>query len=252
MPKLIFPFDRIIDLHLSVVLSVLILFSGEALSDANKIRELELIDANFAGSAYDKKTGELIYIEEHHMSNLHGENEYVEIMQSLYKNAADEEIGRRKIVFKDGIVTEYVLRQKPIKLSESVVRTKNSIEISVNDSEKITQKVIPIKANDEVVIDAGFSTFIVRNWDALINGETLKFKFVAISRLSVVDLQVRLTARADDSLEFTMTAANPIIKMLMKPIHIEYLTESKKLYYYNGMSNLQNQNNQHYNVEIKY
>lgn len=210
---------------------------------------LYAVDINSTGSAYDVDTAQLVYTEQHTSTE---RNDGKHLLVSTYRNPKGDEICKRRVIFKNGKVVEYMLRQGSVRNSESVIRTSDSIEISVNDSAKIKQKIIPIDPNNEVVIDAGFSSFIVRNWEPLLAGETLNFDFVSVSRMSVIALQIRKVDEAQDSVEFSMTASNPIIKMMMKPIIVKYSSNNRQLAYYKGASNLKDEQGDHYQVEIKY
>jgi len=207
------------------------------------------IDINSTGNAYDISTEQLVYTENH--STLVKEDGKHQLL-SIYRDPKGDEICKRSVLFKNGKVVEYILRQSSARYSESVIRTRDSIEISINNSARIKQKIIPVEENSEVVIDAGFSPFIVRNWAALMAGETLKFNFVSVSRMSIVGLQISKTAQSEKTIEFAMTASNPIIRMLMTPIIVKYSVGDKQLAYYKGVSNLKDSQGENYEVEISF
>ena len=152
-------------------------------------------------------------------------------------------------------MTHYQLTQDSIGYSESITRDSGQITIDVGknqNTEKESDKTKTISNAEDIVIDAGFSDFIHRNWDDLLSGKTCKFKFSSTSRMSAVGLQVRLKETSEDEILFTMTASNPVIRMLLKPILVGYSSETRDLAYYKGVSNIKNDKGKAYNVEIFY
>lgn len=215
------------------------------------ITNVQAIQHDLNGKVYDIKTKELIYTEEHRVIKEDG----LDVMHSLYIDTNNKQIGTRKVVFENDRVNQYELQQAHIDYRETVGRNDNKINIAESDQGKQKEKSVTTKGINHVVIDAGFSNFIVRNWDQLLDGKTLKFNFASPSQMNVVKLQVKQakTASGDtDNIMFNMTAANPFFKLLMTPVKIGYNAQTKQLAYYRGISNLQDENGDYYDVEITY
>jgi len=226
-----------------------LMLSNSHLAHSVNINEAEY---RFTGNAFDIKTGTFLYTEQHTLQTIDGNA----LLSTLYTDTEKNTIGTRNVEFIDDKVANYTLIQAPIDYQESITRQTGSALFKQNKKGKKTAKNRPNKNINEVVIDAGFSNFITRNWQTLIKGETLKFEFASIDQLGFVMLQVRYIKTVQKGeqtvAQFAMTAANPLIKMFMKPIKIGYYTNSKQLAFYQGISNLQDNNGRYYKVRIEF
>ena len=135
------------------------------------------------GNAYSNKTSQYLYQERHIL----GEQQ----MRSFYTDADGEQIGERLVTYEQDRVKSYRFEQPSLSLMEQVVRNDNKISITARAGEKARQAELNPDKIADVVIDAGFSNFIVRNWDALNQGKRVKLDFVSTARLDVVKLQLK-------------------------------------------------------------
>lgn len=207
------------------------------------------------GSVYDNETTEFLYQERH----VFDQNK----MQSFYTNAQGEIIGEREVEFSDDRVTAYRLMQAELKRLESVERKPEEITILAKNKDQVKEANVSHKHIDEVVIDAGFSNFILRHWAALTTGEKVALDFVSIAQLGVVKLQLKkvdvekssLTkyGSTDGVVMFNMNIANPLLRLLLKPIEIGYYEDTRQLAYYQGISNLKDADGKQFeSVHIKF
>ena len=210
------------------------------------------------GEAYDTKTNQMVYQERHHYAQENGEN----VMYSMFVDPNGDTIGERKVAFTEDRVQSYHLDQNLINYQESVIRNNDSITLIGKKGNKVKQK--EVANSPEVIIDAGFSNFIVRNWEELQKGKTLRFDFASIGQMDTVRLQVKQVDLArtsasdhgvneDEVMMFHMTAANALIRLLLKPIEIGYYKDTRQLAYYKGVSNLKDQKGKQFSsVRIQY
>jgi len=208
-----------------------------------------------SGKAYDTKTNELIYKEEHRYKKVQGSV----VMNSVFTDINDNTIAERVLEYQGDKVKSYKLEQNKIGYKESIIRDSRSVKFEEHDGEKVDIEEVSIKS--DIVIDAGFSDYIVRNWDALNNGEALKFDFASVSQMGMLKLRVKRAEKEntsaknilDDVVMFKMTLASPILKIFIKPIEIGYYKDSKQLAFYKGISNLKDSTGKQYSsVRIEY
>jgi len=206
-------------------------------------------DADLVGVAVDTKTKQPVYIERHSFVELDGERQ----LQTVYVTPDNKALAKRVVVFEPDTdrVQRYRLVQSEIGYQESI----ENLTITELIGEKQKQKTINISKKGEVIIDAGFSSFILQNWDDLNAGKTLGVNFASPARMGLIKLQIKRVEQKeqeDGITKFEMNAANALIRLLISPIEIDYYTDSRQLARYRGMSNLQDANGDYYNVEIKF
>jgi hypothetical protein len=203
---------------------------------------------DLVGKVYDVKSQTLLYQEDHQFTDTS--------MQSTYTNPTGQVIGVRQVTFNQGRVTSYELRQDLASSSENVTRDDKSIRMQVNNGDQQQQTDIDISKLDEVVIDAGFSNFIMRNWDALLDDKKIVAHFASTAQLDLIKVQLTRVDPKKTSLAkvgdpsgivmFQMQLSNPLIRWLISPIEVGYYQDSKQLAYYQGASNLNQESGEHY------
>jgi hypothetical protein len=113
-----------------------------------------------------------------------------------------------------------------------------------------------------LVVDAGFDAYIQKNWDDLVAGKKMRFRFTLPNKLMAANLQVRqITAdksplfSADSPATwryFLLEPANRFASILKDPVHLAYESEGKFLMRYYGRSNLDSNDRGAWDVRIEY
>jgi len=208
---------------------------------------------NLVGEAVDLTTGAPLYTEVHTFSALDGEQPS---MASSYLTPDNELIASRVVRFdKSQKVSEYRLQIAASGYRESIVRDQESLTFQIEEAGLAPiREVLKLARDKTPIIDAGMNNLILRNWDALIQGKRLRFEFASTAQLGLVKLQVKHDkSLSDDQMTvFTMTAANPLIRLLIAPIKVGFYQHSKQLAYYRGISNLKNEQGDAFRVEITF
>jgi len=213
------------------------------------------LSTELVGRAYDNKTKALLYQETH----LFDKNS----IRSRYTDADDQLIGKRMVEMAQDRVVRYQLEQTTLGVAETVERLPDMINITATSNGETASTQLNKVDTKGVVIDAGFSNFIVRNWDKLSSGEKLSLDFVSTARRDAIKLQLKRIDSEKSSLPrygstdgiimFNMNIANPFLRLLLKPIEIGYYSDTKQLAYYQGISNLKNANGQQFeSMHIKF
>jgi len=144
------------------------------------------------GNAYDTKTNTLIYQEKHSFEHIDGEK----VMRSLFIDAQGNTLAKRTVEYQSDRVQKYYLEQAGINYEESVIRESDKIKLEERNNDKVDQK--EVQTSKDVVIDAGFSDYIVRHWDELSSGKKMKFNFASIGQMDSIRLQIRRADIKDD------------------------------------------------------
>ena len=211
----------------------------------------QLNAAELIGKAVDLDSGVPLYTERHVFAVSTGEG----TLRSSYLTPGDEKFASRVVQYANNDVVEYRLEQSNIDYSERIERRGDELTIVVDkaDTSPKTEQLF-LRAGVEPVIDAGFNDYLVRNWDSLLKGERLRFQFASTAQLGLVKLQVNLDKRLSDNqiAVFSMTAANPVFRLLVEPVKVGFYRDSRQLAYYRGVSNLKDENGKAFDVEITF
>lgn len=206
---------------------------------------------SFIGYAYDIKTNKLLYTENHTMYFDKGK-----IIKSVlvYKDPSGNIIAERN--------SDYS-KYPQIPLFETKDLRRNYIEGSIygedgvrvyyiEKNKKNISKAFTINSN--VALDSGFHFFIQNNFDSLLKGNKLIVKFIVPSQLSIIEFVVYKTKELifenRKCVQFIFEVNNMFFKLLLSPIYLIYDIETKDLMQYTGISNLYDENNKAYNVNI--
>ena len=118
------------------------------------------------------------------------------------------------------------------------------------------KSVVPVsQASIPLVIDAGFDTFVIENWDSLVGGTSKKFQFPFAARKSLLTLRIhaaRCSYDSDKDQCFSLKIDNWLISMLVAPIELGYDPTLKRLTRFRGLSNIGDANGQGQSVDIRY
>ena len=211
------------------------------------------IEFQIMGDAVNIKTGEVVYTERHAFYEKDGKRH----MLSSYVTTDSAPIGERTVVFGDDQVDSYVLSQTSYPRKESITRKQNALAFMKDEGTK-KEKLVKYDPQEEVIVDAGFSNYIMRNWNELRQGKVNKFLFASSARMNIVKLQIKFTELIEDAQAgqaiamFEMTAANPLFRLLLTPIKVGYYQDSKQLAYYRGISNLLDKDGKSFDIEIEF
>jgi hypothetical protein len=133
------------------------------------------------------------------------------------------------------------------------VSSDNRINASYREDREAKTKAKSLAPERLPVIDAGFDNVLRDHWLTLINGETLEFDYFVPSRLSSVALKAEAVACDDeDSVCFKVSAANWLLRALIKPLNLTYSASCQRLIRFVGTSNIADAEGNYQFVDIRY
>ena len=222
------------------------------LTPLNLVAESEGVDV--IGKAYSLNEDDLLYTEIHcqpHDSN-HRKVTYLDDDNHL--------IAEKWVDYRSGLTTpsftqinhwtgEFVeVRFFPEKIKVSYQSHASSTEVDQSN-------LLLTEAHTDVVVGAGVDAFIRNNWNTLVSGERMSFRFPVASRKALFDVNVRAafcSYQNNGHRCFLLEPENWLVRMLVDPIELGYDTESRKLMRYRGLSNLEGQGGENMVVDIHY
>jgi hypothetical protein len=238
-------YKKLAALVLSGIISC-VLISAKSLSESSGLE--------YSGNAYDLKSGELYYTEEHQEI---WEDDTHSATIILYKNPEGKTIAKKELDFKTGHLTpSFIQTDFRDGYMEGVEVSEHSVKVLYRKSSKHDLETVALEVPPPVVVDGGFNYFVKQNWPALLEGKTLPFNFVVPAEQDYYSFQLSKIKEVEykgvRAAFFKMELKNFILRQLVPPIMLTYNVETKRLLKYEGISNINNAKGKSYFVKIIY
>lgn len=110
-----------------------------------------------------------------------------------------------------------------------------------------------VDVSDNLVVDAGFDNLVRQNWDKIVSGESVKFRFLAPTRGTdyafIVEPAQSQSLNADYVVQIRPDSI--VLKFVMDPILLGY-NDKGALTAYSGLTNVRDNADQNYTANIRY
>lgn len=212
----------------------------------------EVIVKTKKGYAQDLDSGELIYIEEHEQRVEDGRT----LSQVIrYRDPEGNVFAVKELDFtassRHPVFKLHDQRRNYIEGLEKV--GDEYFVYSVKQGEEERDEV---ERSDVLVADAGFDRIVEEDWDQLMTGEALKFRFLVPSRLKSYMFRLRKVDEVEylgePGVVFAFEPNSAFLRWLADPIEVIYDKKDKALLKYEGLSNLRDAALDNYDVLIKF
>jgi hypothetical protein len=137
-----------------------------------------------------------------------------------------------------------------------------SLEITYADSGSVTVvwqrpggniERSSVEISNSLVVDAGFDNLVRRNWDKIVSGESVKFRFLAPTRGTdyafILEPAENLGMKADHVVQIRPDSV--LLSFLVDPIILGYNNKGA-LTAYSGLTNVRENADQNYTATIRY
>lgn len=233
-------------LLLNLFLSLLIGFNSSELNNNQKI---------YSSRAYNKADGKYIYSEQH--KEIYSGNRIIESV-TKYLNTANKPLSERVMKFSDDLSKpSFVLNDFRTGYMEGAEILKNNkVKVYTRETynDPLQEKIVTVA--EPFVIDGGLTFFFRKNWDRLMAGETIEFNFIAPAKLDYYRFRVSkssITTIANrKGLKLKLEINNFILRQFVSPVYITYALDNKDILYYEGISNINDDNGKSYSVRIDF
>ncbi|EHQ06780.1 hypothetical protein [Leptonema illini] len=207
---------------------------------------------SFRGNAFDLRTGQFLYSENHTETYRNGQHAATTL---LYKDPAEKVFAEKRSEYRPGsTVPSFRLEDRRSGYVEGCSPSGGAIMLFHRDDAQSAQKSGSIPAGSDLVVDSGFHLYLKKNRDALLAGQTLVFRFGVPSRLTTFDFRVRKIADTEvngrRAVRFQLAPDNLILRSVVAPILVDYDPTTMDLLAYTGLSNIYDENGKAYNVYI--
>jgi hypothetical protein len=213
------------------------------------------VKSNYSSSAFDLNSGKFLYKEYH-------EEKYSEkkILESIteYRNPQNNLLSRRVMIFKDDL-TKPKFELKDFRsgyIEGSEVLSNNEVKVYTRKDNKSDVEEKILNPEEPFVIDGGLTYFFIKNWNRLMNNETVEFNFIAPAKLDYFRFRVSknsiINIGGRKGMQLKLEINSFILRAFVDPIYITYDLETQKILHYKGISNINNDQGKSYSVQIDF
>ncbi|MCO5113418.1 MAG: hypothetical protein M9899_04505 [Bdellovibrionaceae bacterium] len=204
------------------------------------------------GTAKSLDTDKVLYVENHSIT-LDKERFYKSI-ESNYYDLKGDLIAQMKSDFSGNLMVPNIqfedFRFKK-KESLSFINDKE-VQFSI-EKEGEAKKTKTIKYSENMVAGQGFDNFIKKNFNTLQN-QNVPLNFGVLSSMSFYQFKGYSIAKKEESdlVKFGISLSNPVFRVFVKKLVIEYDKTTKVIKNYKGLSNLSDLKGKGQSVNIEY
>lgn len=212
----------------------------------------EVVIKTKKGYAHDLDSGDLIYIEEHEQRVEDGRTTTQVIR---YRDPDGNVFATKDLDFLESSRHPvFKLHDQRRNYIEGLEKKGNVYFVYVvKEGEEERDEV---ERSDVLVSDAGFDRIVEEDWDDLMKGEPLRFRFLVPSRLKSYMFRLRKVDEVDylgePGVVFAFEPNSAFLRWLADPIEVIYDKKEKALLKYEGLSNLRDEDLDNYEVLIKF
>lgn len=199
---------------------------------------------HFIGFAYALDSDELLYKEEHRIVY---EDERPISGEVTYQNAQGEALGVKRSRYREPVRPAYEFDFSGIDRDfEKVDPGESGVRVESVRSGNLDWP------SGSAVIDSGFHYFILEHFEQLKDGNTLRFEFLAPTRVSWTSLVIEPESNSNNRLTLQLKPRNRLIALFFDPIRLTYDIPSRRLLEYRGLTNVPKTGGGNHTARIEY
>lgn len=204
----------------------------------------------YRGVATDLSTRQPLYSEEHFLRYRDGQ---IAQRVVLYQCADGRPFARKQVEYVDPFAPDFDTVDVSRGLHEGLRSRSGQREVFYRETTTDTEVTKRLPAVTGLVADAGFDEFVRGHWDALMSGQSLELDFLVPSRLGVHEFRVSHVRAAvtDGTLsQVFRLRLSGVLGFVLPAIEVHYSDAQRTLLRYEGLSNLQDADGNHYKARI--
>jgi hypothetical protein len=133
------------------------------------------------------------------------------------QNAALIQMATHDAAYKLKDYTEYQFQLGEVG-SVNITGTTAQFRLLSGESEKQAQETVSLP----VVVGPTLYGFVFQNWEKLLSGDSVDFRFAVISRLETVGFILQKVISSDNLVRIRMKASSPFIALIVDPIYFTF------------------------------
>ena len=206
----------------------------------------------YSGEAFNLKNNKKVFVEyrnekiedDKHVSS------YVE-----FRDLNDKQIAKKNISFvKNNYLPDFKFEDTRTGYMEGgeFKNGEYTLFYKKNKDDKLNKKSFLIKNDTVAFCDEGVDQFVKDNWQEISNGKKFTFDFYISFLLSNFNFEIQRSKITDKTITFKIEIANVFFRQFIKPTFLIYNIEKRKMIHYEGVSNVNDENEKSYFVKINY
>jgi hypothetical protein len=204
----------------------------------------------YRGMATELATRQPLYSEEHFLRYRDGQ---IAQRVVLYQCADGRPFARKQVEYVDRFAPDFDTVDVSRGLHEGLRSASGQREVFYRETMSDTEVTKRLPRTQEMVADAGFDEFVRAHWDLLLSGQSKELDFLVPSRLGVHEFRVsHVRASVTDgtlSQVFRLRLSG-LLGFVLPAIEVHYSDSQRTLLRYEGLSNLQDADGNHYKARI--
>lgn len=194
--------------------------------------------------------GNLAYTEKH-KATISPDGFYHSI-ETTYTNEKNEEFASLKSDFsKDKLVPDYQFQNSNIQLTESVKKSEDGKKLLVDITEKGKNRKFEMPVVERAVMGQGFHNYILAHFDEL-KEKSQEVNFIIPRKKDFFRFVIKKEKVSGDEIFFSLRPSSFILKAFVPKLVVSYHMTSKKLLSFEGVTNIEDKNENAYNAFISF
>jgi hypothetical protein len=190
------------------------------------------------GEAFSPKTGRLLWLEEHRETWVDGRPEKSEV---VYSSPDAKPFARKTLAFgRLRGIPDFRLEDSRDGYVEGAENDVKGVRLFCRRKAGKPIEAETHRSSPDLVADAGVEEYIRSNWDRLVAGEKLEFRFAVPYERDFFRFNVRkVDARRKDGKEtvrFRLSLSNPLLRAVADPIDITWDSAARRVVEYEGLT----------------
>jgi hypothetical protein len=226
-------------LTVSLAAAIFLLTTVSALADVERIYGRAL-----------NADGDLVYLEEH---IIRYENDRIAALKTIYYDADAKKIGEQASDFSHGPqFGSYEFKDERLRYHDGARVMSNRILIYCKQTPQAdTQKKYLQRESDQIV-GQGFHQFILKNLDALMQGDIISAKLVLPAQMDQFDIRISKNKFEDGRLRIRIELDNWFLRLFTPNVEADYDLDTRRLLTYRGVSMIADESGKNVPVTVSY
>ncbi len=211
----------------------------------------------FTGKAFDINNDDvLLYKERHQVEGQCVSNTWQPMSHQVeyFKPGEDSAFASKTLSYSESLLRPSFDFRQPGFDERMVVANREDRQLEITwNTNKGEKKTFTATVDQNVVADAGFDNFVRRNWPKIQNDQAVDFRFLATTRGEHYAFVLEQTSdsRVNADVVMEIRPSGFVTRFLVDPIILGYTSEGA-LTDYVGLTNVRENEDQHYTAHIRY